>query len=1634
MEEHLEESLSKEDKAGTIKKTALKEKEREEEKHPLARKLDELRNDFELRQGKIALLIETAYPMIDISKEKVPLDSLEQRKQEAQTLLQDGSLSPRESFTQYTALRSCLRNIDYQASYESDELSERCQEIADELAQEEERSKTSLRRKIMPPLEKMRLARKGKKLEAQYNQLAAKATNLEEIAASARETTDQLLPGQLESLSILIGEEVDPESVRRAGLDFVKEVVGNPEVINETREEYIKRIISPQINSLVEKKKIDQEQADQFFSAYRIVLNPEKTTEEQRKTSQQFIDEFFRNHQEVTSSSSVLLNGKEKEVLEHFVFHAVTDELEKFKKNLNEEFKTKGFYQLEDKIKEIFAKIRRHEIGDSGNHEFSHLHPDYFAQRLDIWAALRETTTVKAVFGEEVKQLDERIHKHFLERSLDDLDGNYIRGLRHYPTPQTIKNLIVLAATQAEQYRTLHANLTLKELAQRPDWQAILTQAEKDYPQLTKMHSILESWDWDSNLTNHLEIKEKADELIKSILFSPTLAKENWKMEGLAFKALSEESLLQVLAQEGLINEELAAVLSEALQIIKGAKDKWVKDASEEEKEDGPRLTDSSLRESIKRRCLEMSGIGKGSKSEKQISGFRFERLAILAQAIKENQDNLPVLLYLTNDEVIRFSQRNDATKEKVEILASAFKTVPSLVDSKLHNSETLTYFLTKYPEFLNENGLQFLNDFAEKYQDFPFEGVLGMVGQNRLSQQRALELYDKLRNPTFMKFFNTATIFPELILSTEEGTTFFENVIEKYHPEKGGPNSDLANILLHVQKKVLTRERVLELPDKFPELLEEKNLRLALEHPFLITTDEGIEFFKGVLEKYPFYRENLTWLMRAVDQGKTTQERVLELPDQFPDFFASAPFRIHFNAALEYPDLLFNTDEEVKFFQGLLEKYGDHNTLIDEAIRALGKNHLQGEIVLQFPDLAPALMGNDWLATSRFIFQNSNILIRDTSDLKFLNRLVGEYGKGAQILIEDYRECLYDKEITLDDKDLILEFTQKFRVLSPAIFKGYRVAKQTGNEEVFIAGLGSIAEKLTGAGQVTDEERTSPYFRDLIRHVYQNNAGAWTSYESNNQCQDRSTDLAEFKVRPRYVIDLLSASEIRIKEGQTLDAEAVDGLKEKILSLSRKAEGYSYERERMKEELNAVLDTRLKEITDKGGLQEIDLNAVKEIEEKLFLVLTDSIYGTQSVDVPTLQSLMINYQFAFFEDIRAYIEGTSDRVRRANNEDYALLCELHTFYTDRIKESNKELVEKAVQNSLVANALPPFFQKMSQETLGENRKAKIDRLRVDNLGISDSFVNQIRRNLTRMTNKEYTSEQVRKVLRAYATSTVILGKRAATTKKKLTRDVARSLQGQIESQRKKTAEAIETLTGEKIAPEEVNLGEINLQELLDSQRNILEGEYRPDEFAKYTAQRFINLFGDDREKIEEELAKFESISGQQRERLHAYITKTKESAHARMTGGVCVSGDNLAKGETNLWDMPNYLQMVFQDPFSSRCQGLVLMHHYEEAGQKILSVVLDPSSTYLYSVDETALFGGIMKSLEEFARDNDFDRVVITKNAIIRTNRTGGEFEAAITKKVAEINEDFSFAEPKTFSYHPQYMIQDMAVLWKKE
>ncbi len=223
----------------------------------------------------------------------------------------------------------------------------------------------------------------------------------------------------------------------------------------------------------------------------------------------------------------------------------------------------------------------------------------------------------------------------------------------------------------------------------------------------------------------------------------------------------------------------------------------------------------------------------------------------------------------------------------------------------------------------------------------------------------------------------------------------------------------------------------------------------------------------------------------------------------------------------------------------------------------------------------------------------------------------------------------------------------------------------------------------------------------------------------------------------------------------------------------------------------------------------------------------------------------------------------------------------------------------------------------------------------------------------------------------------------------------------------------------------------------------IQEGEYDEELFSQYLSQIFRGVFENELTIIDQELAKYEPEKKETKEKeqkkLECFIIKNHTSAHARAVGGACVSGDNPDKAKESdivkcLWNLPNYFQMVLRDSETKICQGIVLLHFYEDQGKSILTASFNPCSTYLYQVNESQLFMGLLSQLTLFAKDNNIDIITTNRNEEVRTNRRGGEFELAIKRQIKKIKKKFILNHIQDFSFNPDYQQKDLDIIWENE
>jgi len=662
-----------------------------------------------------------------------------------------------------------------------------------------------------------------------------------------------------------------------------------------------------------------------------------------------------------------------------------------------------------------------------------------------------------------------------------------------------------------------------------------------------------------------------------------------------------------------------------------------------------------------------------------------------------------------------------------------------------------------------------------------------------------------------------------------------------------------------------------------------------------------------------------------------------------------------------------------------------------------------------------------------------------------FLAEIIKQNQGQEKELLKGYFDCKAEGIIQESNYKDILELVDRLPILNITIVKKYLEAKSNQRETEYLDKIVEIADKMTSGG-ITEEEKSLEYFQDLLEYIYPNNIGNYANYKSVSTCQDRSQDLERFQIKEKYPIDIVDKGKLELREGRELDKSSLENIqKEREDIMKVYSEGGI---ENMRQRLDEIIEEMISKVEEENVLG-IELDKLMNQEEKIYAIMLYSRLN-KGIKAEDIKKSILYYNFVYLDNIERYQTYVDEGIEKR----YEQIMELSEFYKDTIKEAQNIIIEKGKKN--------PIFEGVKENIYIENqereRRGNLGRLQVDKLGLNDKFIKDMRnilikRRLRKDTTEEekielekkYSLDRVREIISRYESMTGFLEEKASNSPDSNTK----TFYGRLKGQRNKTLEAFKTLTGEEQDLLKTHLGNINLKEVIDLRISASNDIYDEELFDKLIKQSISNLYQEEYAILETEANKFILVdydeNGKKIEKkskkLNAYISKDALSAYARMVGGVCVAGCNPDKGSKNIWDMPNYFQLVLQNPENKRCVGLVLLHHFEdENGQKVLSASYNPSSTYLFSVDEGTLFNELNNTLIEFAEENNFDKIVISKDGNIRTNRTGTIFETYMNKAIAQYkynnNGDgtYSFPEGEDFSYYPtNYQLKDMDIVWSR-
>lgn len=622
-------------------------------------------------------------------------------------------------------------------------------------------------KRIPAVLERRRLNRQIAAIQQEVAALSSQVQTKRDLLAQIQEQEEPVKQRREEMLLSEISQAV--QDVKSGYEQLLQEVFKDGTIPLEIRNLHIQQVIEPQLVELVKDKKLPAEKKAEFYQALNAYLDHRGSPEDEIQPFEAALTGWWlkAGFSYVVADYRALLNGGDTEIVQGLVAKLAAEDIVAIRSSVEQHYSGWEFRQRFATAFEMAIEPDRWswnwDRNSFGSQILSALNisSDEHLPDMRFWQAVKNSPAANQVFGEFIRQQDQKYYQTALEKSLSDRDGGYIDLLRYYPTPDSIRNLVILASADAQEYRTVHANWSLASLSKRTDWKNLLDEAEKAYPSLKSARQLLKSWTYTQH-NNHPGIKETVGDFALDIFGSKPVS----RLTGLAAESLTNGSILTILIKRGVLSEQEEATLREADTFLKQiSEEAWKR--HRENDYSIPYINEYSFRQGLRENLFALLGQeARGSDEQRMAIVKRFE---ILSQAILENKTNYPALDYLTDGSVIKRIKDTSFRSETLPVFLVAYQTCPAL----LTNNNLLGEFCR---QFEGEQSVTFFRDMSVAYQDQEqqLNQIVALVGKGALSKARALELPTKAGEVLSSPQFSIAIEFPQLFLETDDGVDFF--------------------------------------------------------------------------------------------------------------------------------------------------------------------------------------------------------------------------------------------------------------------------------------------------------------------------------------------------------------------------------------------------------------------------------------------------------------------------------------------------------------------------------------------------------------------------------------------------------------------------------------------------------------------------------------------------------------------------------------------------------------------------------------------------------------------------------------------------------------------------------------------
>lgn len=598
----------------------------------------------------------------------------------------------------------------------------------------------------------------GSQVQAKKEQI----TQLHEQASPVREKQEQLILGEI------------TQAVQRVKTEYeglLTEIIEDGTLTGEIRNTYIQQVIAPKVAEIVRDGELPQSTQEDFYKALENNIKQRNSSPEVWQASKDALQSSFiygRGFIEVRELCEKLINREDEHCVSSMVAALAAEDLSTIKAVAESHFKgweSRGNFSaaFEQAISPVERFSRSRDQNSFGAYVLTALsrsrggpYPD-----MRFWQAVKDSPAVNREFGDMIRKRDQEYYRTALDDSLSDRKGDAIDILRYYPTPDAIRNLVMLASADYKNYRTAHANRALSDLAERPDWSALLEEAEKVYPSLASARKLLHVWNFSAPEQNP-DILDAVGDFAWEIYDKKGV---DQRLRAMALEAMPNVHLLTLLVRRGVLTEQERNTLKDSEAFIKQLPNPY-----------DPLISGKALSDGLRENLFSLIAKEPGEIDEQQLAVIK--RYESLSQAILANRTNNIALAYLTNKSVVERISNVSFQAETLSDLLQAYKTCNGIVLNEF--TLDVSYLQEFCRQFEGRQTVTFFNEMFAAYQnqDKLRNRIITLVGDGVLTKERALALPVRAQAILDSPKFDLAITFPQLFLDTDDGLEFFNTAI----------------------------------------------------------------------------------------------------------------------------------------------------------------------------------------------------------------------------------------------------------------------------------------------------------------------------------------------------------------------------------------------------------------------------------------------------------------------------------------------------------------------------------------------------------------------------------------------------------------------------------------------------------------------------------------------------------------------------------------------------------------------------------------------------------------------------------------------------------------------------------------